>query len=806
MKVSLNWLKEFIEVQDEPEKLADKLTFGGLEVEGLEKYESLPGRLKGVYIGEVKTCQKHPNADRLSLTSVDIGSEKESPIVCGAPNVAEGQKVLVATPGTVIYPKNSESFKIKKAKIRGEVSEGMICAEDELGLGENHDGIMVLDTDLPNGTPAAELFKPYNDIVFEIGLTPNRGDAASHLGVARDIKALYQKELKSYVPKEWPAKGEMKNLEVELVDPEACPRYAGIVISNLKVKESPSWLQNKLKAIGLSPINNIVDVTNYILHDLGQPLHAFDYDKISGSKVIVKQGLKGQKFKTLDEVERTLHEEDLMICNGDKPMCIGGVFGGIDSGVNESTTSIFLESACFDPVFIRKSSQRHGLKTDAAFRFERGTDIDLVISALKKAAVLLEEIAGGKIASELFDIYPKQAKAQEVVLKKSEIKRLIGVEIDHKEVVKILKDLDIKLISDSDKAWKFEVPKYRTEVNRAADLIEEILRIYGFNKIPLSKNTGSEYLAPSNTNDKSQFEDVISDYLIGRNFNEIQTNSLSNSEFDLKGEHFGEGFENALILNKLSEELGAMRNNLLYSMLDVLRHNVNRKQKNLKLFELGFIYAKKGKAYHQKRALSIALSGQANEESWLSENKAQNFFDLKSVLNGIVERIGLPKPGFKSGNYNFLKGGGFQIYHNKELIGWGGSVDDKLLKKFDLDQDAIIAGIELDKFIESGKKDILFKEIPKFPEVRRDLSLVLDEAISYDQIIAIAEKEGGSLIDRVGVFDVFKGKPLDKGKKSYAMSFILIDPEKTLEDKRIDKLMNNLIHKYEKELGAVIRR
>ncbi|MEQ8359920.1 MAG: phenylalanine--tRNA ligase subunit beta [Cytophagales bacterium] len=806
MKVSLNWLKEFIDIQDEPEKLADKLTFGGLEVEGIEKYESLPGGLKGVVIGEVKSCKKHPNADRLSLTSVDIGSGNESPIVCGAPNVAEGQKVLVATPGAFIYPINSEAFKIKKAKIRGEVSEGMICAEDELGLGENHEGIMVLDTDLPNGTPAAEYFKAYSDISIEIGLTPNRGDAASHLGVARDIKALYSKELKSFVPKDWPAKGEMKKLVVELLHPEACPRYAGIVINNLKVEESPSWLQNKLKAIGLSPINNIVDVTNFILHDLGQPLHAFDYDKISGSKVIVKHGLKGHKFKTLDEVERTLHEEDLMICNGNEPMCIGGVFGGIDSGVSETTTSIFLESACFDPVFIRKSSQRHGLKTDAAFRFERGTDIDMVISALKKAAVLLAEIAGGKIASELFDIYPEQAKAREVELKKSEIKRLIGVEIDHEEVIKILKNLDITLISDSDVAWKFEVPKYRTEVSRAADLIEEILRIYGFNNIPLSKNTGSEYLAPGDKGDYGQYEDIISDYLIGRNFNEILSNSLSNGEYDLRLEHFGSGYENAIILNKLSEELGVMRNNLLYSMLEVLRHNVNRKQKNLRLFELGFIYAKKGKAYHQKRALSIALSGQSNEESWLSENKAQNFFDLKSVLNGIAERIGLPMPGIKPGNYKFLKAGGFQINNDKAVIGWVGSIDDKMLKTFDLEQDAIIAGIELDKFIESGKKDILFKEIPKFPEVRRDLSLVLDEAISYDQIIAIAEKEGGSLIDRIGVFDVFKGKPLEKGKKSYAMSFILIDPEKTLEDKRIDKLMNNLIDKYEKELGAVIRR
>ncbi len=806
MNISLNWLKDFIDINDSTEKIAEKLTFGGLEVEGLEKFESLPGGLKGVVIGEIKTCQKHPNADRLSLTTVDIGNEEYSPIVCGAPNVSAGQKVLVATVGCTLYPQHGEPFKIKKAKIRGEVSEGMICAEDELGIGESHDGILVLDTDLPNGTPAAEYLGANSDEIIEIGLTPNRGDAASHLGTARDLKALYHQELKTYIPKDWPEKGENKKIEVELVHPEACPRYAGIVISNLKVHESPAWLQNRLKSIGLKPINNIVDVTNYILHDLGQPLHAFDYDKISGSKVVVKHGLKGQKFKTLDEVERILDAEDLMICDAKQPMCIGGVFGGMNSGVSDSTTSIFLESACFDPVFIRKTSQRHGLKTDAAFRFERGTDIDIAIDALKKASYLLSEVAGGKISSEIIDIYPNKAKSKEIDLKKSEIKRLIGVEIDKKEILRILSDLDIKVVSESEESWKFKVPNYRTEVDRPADIIEEILRIYGFNNIPLDENTGSNFLAPADKNDPAIYEDAISNYLLGRNFNEIQTNSLSKAEYSLMEDNFGQKFRQAEILNKLSVELSVMRDNMFYSALEVLRHNINRKQSNLRLFEFGFIYAKKGNSYVQKRAMSLALSGMVNEESWLLDNKKQDFFELKSVINGISHRLGKGSPNFKKGQYAFLKDGGFEVHIADKKIAWLGSVDSKILKTFDLDQNVILAEIELDSFIESGKKEVLFKEIPKFPEVRRDLSLVLDEKITYEEIIAIAEKEGGALIDRVGVFDVFKGKPLEKGKKSYALSFILIDPKKTLEDKRIDKLMNDLIDKYEKELGAIIRR
>lgn len=806
MNISTNWLKDFIDIPESIEKLADKLTFGGLEVEGIAKYESLPGGLEGIVIAEVITCKKHPDADRLSLTTVDIGNGQIHPIVCGAPNVAAGQKVLVATVNSTIHPKNAEPFKIRKAKIRGEVSEGMICAEDELGLGDSHDGIMVLETNLPNGTPASELFTNYSDQILEIGLTPNRGDATGHLGVARDIRALYAIPLKSCIPDDWPEKGEMLPIEVELNNPEACPRYSGIVISGLKIGESPEWLQNRLKSIGLNPINNVVDVTNYILHDLGQPLHAFDYDKISGSKVVVKTGFDKKKFKTLDEEERTLDVNDLMICDDKHPMCIGGVFGGMDSGVSESTTRIFLESACFDPVFIRKTSQHHGLKTDAAFRFERGTDIDITIDALKKASALLAEVAGGQIASEVIDIYPALKKENEIALRKSDILRLIGVEIESTKIIEILKLLDIELLSENDDQWVFKIPNFRTEVTRPADLLEEILRIYGFNNVPLEKDSGTSYLAPFDDQDPAQLEEVISEYLVGRNCNEIQTNSLASEEHSQIAENFDSKSAPAGILNKLSEELGLMRDNLLTSGLDVLRHNINRKQQNLRLFEFGFVYAEKADSYSEKRQLAIFLSGNANDESWMSGNRSQDIFELKSLINGIFQRLGLSEAELEIGESNMLKSGGFTIYSEAKPCGRMGEVDPKMLKKFDVGQTVWYAQLEMDILAEGKGKTVLFKEIPKFPEVRRDISLVLDKNVRYAEIRDLALKNGQGLIDRIRVFDVFEGKPLEIGQKSYALSFILLDRNKTLDDSRIDGLMNKLISKYEKELGAIIRR
>jgi phenylalanyl-tRNA synthetase beta chain len=806
MNISTNWLKDFIDLPESIEELADNLTFGGLEVEGIVNYESQPGGLEGIVIGEIKTCEKHPNADRLSITTVDIGNGEVKPIVCGAPNVAAGQKVLAATVGSTIHPKGSESFKIKKAKIRGEVSEGMICAEDELGLGDSHDGIMVLETELPNGTPASELFTNYRDKVLEIGLTPNRGDATGHLGVARDIKALYGKKLKSFIPEKWPEKGDSLPIDVELKNPEACPRYSGIVISGLKVGESPEWLQNKLKSIGSNPINNVVDVTNYILHDLGQPLHAFDYDKIAGSKVLVKSGFNKKKFKTLDEEDRELHEEDLMICDEKHPMCIGGVFGGVDSGVTASTTRIFLESACFDPVFIRKTSQRHGLKTDAAFRFERGTDIDITIDALKKASALLAEVAGGKISSEVIDIYPEKKKENEIELRKSDILRLIGIEIDSSTVIDILQSLDIEKISDNDTSWTFKIPNYRTEVTRPADLLEEILRIYGFNNVPVEKDSGTSYLAPFDENDPAQLEEIISEYLVGRNCNEIQTNSLASENHSKIEENFDHKSTPAGILNKLSEELGLMRDNLLSSGLDVLRHNINRKQQNLRLFEFGFVYADTGSSFLEKRQLSIFLSGNANEDSWMLKDKKQDFFDLKSLLNGIFQRLGLVDAEIEEGKSKMLKTGGFNIISNGKFCGRMGEVENSLLQKFEVGQAVQYVQLEMDVISELRGKTILFKEIPKFPEVRRDLSLVLDKKIRYEEIRDLALKNGQGLIDSIRVFDVFEGKPLEKHQKSYALSFILLDRSKTLDDSRIDGLMNRLISKYEKDLGAIIRR
>ena len=617
---------------------------------------------------------------------------------------------------------------------------------------------------------------------------------------------MYKKDLKSFIPDKWPSSSDFLKIEVELKNPEACHRYAGIVIRDLEIKESPEWLRNKLKSIGLKPINNVVDVTNYILQDLGQPLHAFDYDKIRGQKVVVQTGMTNQKFKTLDEVERTLDKEDLMICDASGPMCIGGVFGGINSGVSASTKSIFLESACFDPVFIRKTSQRHGLKTDAAFRFERGTDIDQVLDALKKACALLSEVANGKIASEVIDIYPIKKKEKEISLRKSDIERLIGIPIKEQVVIEILKFLDIDLVSSTQTTWNFKIPNYRVEVTRPADLIEEILRIYGFNNVPLDSNAGSEYLAQHEKNDPYAMEEIISDLLVSRNLNEIQTNSLGNPEHSISKQGPDGKAVVVEILNKLSEELGVMRDNLLPSMLEVLKHNINRKQTNLRLFEFGFIYTQIENGYREKRNLAIGLTGLSNEESWLNKNLEQDFFELKSILSSIFQRLGINDIQIIPVSIPHYHTGGFEIKKGNRRIGLMGELNKVVIKKFEINQRVFFAELNIEELLNSKNEENLFQEITKFPEVRRDLSRVIKKHVKYDDIIAIARKEGGKLIKEIRVFDVFEGKPLEDDQKSYAMSFILEDKEKTLEDQRIDKLMTSLINKYEKELEAVIRR
>ncbi len=588
MKISYNWLKQHIDLSETPEEISAKLTKAGLEVESVDEFESIKGGLKGLVIGQVLTCEKHPGADKLSKTTVDVGNGTILPIVCGAPNVAAGQKVVVALVGTTMYPATGEPFKISKAKIRGEVSEGMICAEDEIGLGASHEGIMVLDTTLPLGTPAAEYFKIENDFTIEIGLTPNRADAASHLGVARDLKALLKRELKTFEPKVTPS-GTSK-VEVVVENKEACPRYAGLTISGLTVRESPDWLKNRLKAIGLNPINNIVDSTNYILHDLGQPLHAFDLEKIKGNKIIIKTVSKDTEFITLDGVKRKLSDKDLMICDSEKPMCIAGVFGGQESGVSAATKSIFLESAYFSPDFVRKTSQFHGLKTDASFRFERGTDPNMPVTALLKAAQLIVEIAGGTISSAVTDIYPELVKDFKVKTSFSYITRLIGKSLEKSLIKEILTGLNIKIDSEKEDELQLSVPPYKVDVQRPADIVEEVVRIYGYDNIELSDRLSAAYLADFPEKDKDKLQKLVGSMLAGSGFNEIITNSMTKPAY---AEFLGITDKSVEVMNKLSEELGVMRQSLLFSGLEIWNYNINCRKKDFKFFEFGKIYLKK---------------------------------------------------------------------------------------------------------------------------------------------------------------------------------------------------------------------
>ncbi|MEJ2004776.1 MAG: phenylalanine--tRNA ligase subunit beta, partial [Cyclobacteriaceae bacterium] len=600
MKISLNWLKEYISLDEAPEKIAQRLTDTGLEVEGLEKIETIKGGLEGLVIGEVLTCEPHENADRLKVTTVDIGEDEPSQIVCGAPNVEEGQKVVVATVGTTLYPADGSSFKIKKAKIRGVRSMGMICAEDEIGVGESHDGIMVLDTGLPNGTPASDFFDISDDYQIEIGLTPNRADAASHIGVARDLKAVLHHEIKRPdVNKFNDAKGK-RPIEVIVENTDACPRYSGLTLENITVGPSPEWLQNRLRSIGLSPINNVVDVTNFVLHETGQPMHAFDADKIANSTVIIKTLPSGSKFTTLDEKERKLNADDLMICNGNgEGMCIAGVFGGIHSGVTDNTTRVFLESAYFSPDYIRRTAQFHKLKTDASFRYERGTDPEMTVYALKRAALLLQEIAGAEISSELIDLYPQKIEPIAIEVTYAHIDRLIGIPVPRPTVETILTHLDIKLKDQTDDGFTAIVPAYRVDVTREADIIEEILRIYGFNNVELPKHLSSDYLAEFSETSPDKLQRTVTELLVSNGFYEVITNSLTKPDYAEEAS-FLDASSSVPILNKLSEDLGVMRQSLLFSILEVAQYNISHKQTELRIFEFGREYARKGNGYNER--------------------------------------------------------------------------------------------------------------------------------------------------------------------------------------------------------------
>ena len=808
MKISYNWLKQFVNIDWAPEKTGELLTDLGLEVEGIEAYQSVKGGLEGVVVGEVLTCIQHPNADRLKVTTVNIGSGEPLQIVCGAPNVAAGQKVPVATIGTTLYTEEGEAWTIKKGKIRGEESHGMICAEDELGLGKSHDGILVLDADLKVGTLVADIFEVENDHVFEIGLTPNRADAMSHFGTARDLKAgLIQQnmnvELITPSASSFHVDSRTLKIDVDVIDKELAPRYCGLTLSNLKVGESPKWLQNRLKAIGLTPKNNIVDVTNYILHDLGQPLHAFDASKVVGNKIIVKTLEKGTKFTTLDGIERELHEEDLMICNAEKPMCIAGVFGGADSGVTENTTSIFLESAYFNPVSIRKSAKRHALNTDASFRFERGIDPNITEYALKCAAILIQEVAGGEITSDIVDIYPKKIEDFQVRLSFDNARKLIGEEIPREIIKRILMSLDIKINNVTETGLGLTVPAYRNDVIREADIIEEILRVYGYNNI---KTTEKLNASISNT---SRFEDyklqnVVGTQLAAQTFYEILSNSLTTPNYaklseQLKDEH------NVTMLNPLSNDLSVMRQSLLFSGLEAVSHNINRRRYDLKLFEFGKTYHHYNENREEHKHLSVFVTGNKSAERWNATTKPSDFFYLKGTITAVLERLGLSR--FKASPIkNDVFSEGVCLSLGKTTLVEFGIVNKKILKHFGITQEVIYADFNWDNVINMAKHNsIKFKDIPKYPEVRRDFALLLDDNVTFEAIDTIAKQTEKQLLKDVDLFDVYQGKNLPKGKKSYAVSFILQDEHNTLTDKQIDKIMNKLQANFEKELGAELR-
>lgn len=804
MKISLNWLKQYIDLPESPTEIGDLLTHSGLEVEGLEEVESIQGGLKGLVIGEVLTCTKHPNADKLSVTTVDIGSEEASPIVCGAPNVAAGQKVVVATVNSTLYPSNGEPFKIKKAKIRGEVSLGMICAEDEIGLGASHDGIMVLDTDLPNGTPAADYFNLESDFVYEIGLTPNRADAASHLGTARDLKALFNRQISLPSVEAFKIDNTDSRTKVTVENTEACPRYSALSITGVCVKESPDWLKTKLIAIGINPTNNVVDVTNYVLHSLGQPMHAFDAAAITGDHVVVKTMPAGTKFTTLDEKERTLSERDLMICNARDGMCIAGVFGGIKSGVTEKTTDVFLESAYFSPDYIRKTAQTHQLKTDASFRYERGTDPNMTVYALKYAAILIQEVAGGQISSEITDIYPEPIGEFEIPVSYDRINRLIGKNLSKDQVKDILTSLDIEISEETTAGFIAIVPPYRVDVQREADIVEEVLRIYGYNNIELKDTLSSTFLSEFPQRDADAIQLEISRLLAGSGYNEIVTNSLTKHTYaeatnSLDNDH------NVHILNFLSEDLNVMRQSLLFNGLEVIERNIKRRQTNLRFFEFGKTYHEINNKYKEKERLVIFITGNNTDENWLEKKRPTHYFDLKTTISQLLNKFGIHSYETSASESDLFAYGITVSTRKKPLLALG-KVNTKLTKLCDVRQEVFMADIDWDFLQSLYPLGVDFEPISKFPEVKRDLSLVVDKAINFDQIRKLTLKLERQLITRTSVFDVYEGDKIGQNQKAYAISFFLQDQEKTLNDKVIDKTMNRLIQGFEKELGAIIRK
>ena len=827
MKISYNWLRGYIPTDLEPAVIADILTNIGLEVEGIETFESVKGGLKGVIIGEVLSCSPHPGADRLTITMVDLGMGSPVQIVCGAPNVAPGQKVPVARIGTTLYP-GGESLTIKKAKIRGEESHGMICAEDELGLGDSHDGIMVLDPGAAKGTPAADYFGITADTIFEIGLTPNRIDAASHLGVARDLAAFLAQtghvRLNRPSVESFTIDNRERVIPVEIEEKAGCRRYSGLTISGLTVKESPGWLKERLRSIGLTPINNVVDITNFVLQECGQPLHAFDADRVTGNRVIVKTLPGGTRFVTLDEEERTLLSTDLMICNEKEGMCIAGVFGGIRSGVTETTRNIFLESACFDPVYIRRTSRHHQLLTDASFRFERGSDPDITVWALKRAALLIREIAGGRISSDVVDVYPEPVGPFPVEITFKNVNRLIGNTIPPEVIHSILESLDIRVERQDEEGMVLSVPPFRVDVQREADIIEEILRIYGFNRIEVDhvlRSTISHTPRP----DREKVVNLVSDTLTANGYFELKSNSLTRSVYYDTEEATDPGA--VRLHNPLSQDLALMRKTLLYGGLEAIAYNINRKHPDLNFYEFGYCYFQDPGGgsgdrsgggsgdrssgplakFHEQLHLGIFLTGNTREGNWIQRAEPSSFYTLKSSVETVLDRLGIDPFGLEVAdeeNSNFSESLSFAA-GGRHIVEYG-KISPTLLDKFGIGQEIFAAEFNWENVMELlADQRIIFRPLPRFQVVNRDLSLMLDRSVTYRSLRSLAFRTEPDLLRNVTLFDVYEGDKIEAGKKSYALSFTLLDEEKTLTDKQIDRTMDNIARAFKKELGAVVR-
>ena len=800
MKISINWLKDYVETNSQPEEISEILTNLGLEVEKLSLFESVKGGLNGVVAGKVLQCEKHPDADRLKVTSIDLGDNEISEIVCGAPNIEKGQIVPVAKVGSKIYTTEGTEIKIKKSKIRGIVSNGMVCAEDEIGLGQSHDGIMILDNDIKPGTPISEVFNLENDNILEIGLTPNRSDAMSHYGVARDLKAFYDfKSIKSKIV--LPSVNSFEsvkldeNFKINIEDTVKCPFYSGLIIKNIKVGHSSKELQNKLKSIGLKPINNVVDITNFVMHEIGQPLHAFDLDKIEN--ISVKSLKSGTKFKTLDENIIELDKEDLMICSSNKPLCLGGVYGGYESGVSDSTTNLFLESAIFDPVTIRKSSKRHQLFTDASYRYERGVDPEKVLYALKRAAILIKENNPKSSSSDIIVEDNLKLETKDIYLRYNKIGSVTGQKIDKDVITQILSSLDFEIKNHTEEGLNIVAPNYRCDVYREIDVIEEILRVYGFNNIPVNSKI-SMSMPEIGKNKINKIESIISNNLIGIGFNEIINNSICSPGTNEKFKK-----EPVKLINPQGIELSNLRNSLIPNTLESIKHNYNRQNRSLKLFEIGNIYFLEDENYIENKRLNIAVTGEIFKENWISKYSKNNFYYLKGVAENLLRQLNISNIRYEINNDDLFEYR-LNIYSNKKIIGFLGELNSDYTQEFSLEQKIHMLNIDLDN-IKMRSLNIKHQELSKFPSSRRDLSMLLNDEISFDAIKELAFKLENKILIDVNLFDEYKGKNIEDKKKSFAVSFIFNDSKKTLTDKVIDKIMMNLTDKYKTELGAVIR-